>query len=144
MKRRYKALGVPKTPVFICQTTKMRPMKPRRETARETMSRNARRSTRACNTSTEHSPSLKDSAACGVPQANTSRTDFVAICEPASTVTVSGRPRGLRDAKGEREPFDVNRAGISDGRSRRDTARRDAGLARLSRGTADDTTRAGG
>src|SRR5438034_388628 len=106
MKRRYKALGVPKTPVFICQTTKMRPMKPRRETARETMSRNARRSTRACNTLTEHSPSLKDSAACGVPQANTSRTDFLAIGEPASpghrllrvekAQERQGRPRAIR------------------------------------------------
>src|SRR5881628_289128 len=71
MKSRYKALGVPKTPVFILQTTKMRPMKPRRHVARETMSRNARLRKTGCNVSTERSPSLKDSAASGVPQANT-------------------------------------------------------------------------
>jgi len=90
MKNRYNALGVPKTPVFILQTTKIRPRKPRKHVAREMMSRNAGLRTRGCNVSTEHSPSLKDSAASGVPQANTIRNDFIAVCETSSP------DRGLR------------------------------------------------
>jgi len=92
MKRRYKALGVPKTPVFILQTTKMRPMNPSIQVARETMSRNARLRTRGSNVSTERGPSLKDSAASGVPQANTIRNDFIAVCETSSPDRLLGRP----------------------------------------------------
>src|SRR2546421_11611286 len=59
MKSRYKALGVPKTAVFILQTTKIRPMKPRKDVARETMSRNARLRTRDCNVSTSTLQALR-------------------------------------------------------------------------------------
>src|SRR2546427_2100890 len=59
MKSRYKALGVPKTPVFILETTKIRPMKPRRDVPRETMSRNARLGTRDCNVSTSTLQALR-------------------------------------------------------------------------------------
>src|SRR2546427_12426873 len=59
MKSRYKALGVPKTPVFILQTTKIRPMKPRNDVARETMSRNARLRRRDCNVSTSTLQALR-------------------------------------------------------------------------------------
>src|SRR6266571_4547267 len=100
MKNRYKALGVPKTPVFILQTTKIRPRKPRKHVAREMMSRNAGLRTRGCNVSTEHSPSLKDSAASGVPQANTIRNDFIArSAKRHRLIAVSGAPRRPSNAE---------------------------------------------
>src|SRR2546426_10201419 len=141
MKSRYKALGVPKTPVFILQTTKIRPMKPRKDVARETMSRNARLRTRDCNVSTSTLQALR------IRQRPVShkRTRFETISSPSAN-RHRGSPRRLAAQSLERRNQflgDWMRAEtrVSAARSRRDTERHDAALARPSPGSGDGTTR---
>src|SRR5437016_687404 len=82
----------------------------------------------------EHAPSLKDSAASSVPQANTIRNDFIAVCETSSRIASKARRAEPRASSSIRGDWIRAETCISDARSRRDSERLDAVLARPSPG----------